>query len=249
MTVYENIMKKLLVKKIHMTLIDPATSGPEGSAEIACQAEKAGTDFIMLGGSTEISSTVLDESIKLMKEKIGLEIILFPGSSSMISKRADAIYFMSLLNSADIEFIVGHQKKAALFLNGMGIEKIAMGYLIFQPGMTAGRVGNAMLIDREDTTTALQYSLTAEYFGMKLVYFEAGSGADRPVSTAVISKAKEKLSIPLIVGGGIRNANTAEHIAKAGADIIVTGTVVEKASDVFLTLKPIIDTIHSVKQN
>ncbi|MHB1492486.1 MAG: phosphoglycerol geranylgeranyltransferase [Thermoplasmataceae archaeon] len=249
MTVYENIMKKLLVRKIHMTLIDPATSGPEGSAEIAHQAAKAGTDFIMLGGSTEISPTILDESVKLMKERIGLEVILFPGSSSMISKRADAIYFMSLLNSADIEFIVGHQKKAALFLNGMVMEKIAMGYLIFQPGMTAGRVGKAMLIDREDTTTALQYSLAAEYFGMKLVYFEAGSGADRPVSTTVISKAKEKLSIPLIVGGGIRDANTAEHIAKAGADIIVTGTVAEKASDVFLALKPIIDTIHSVRQN
>ena len=91
MSVYENILKALKKGKIHMTLIDPATSGPEGSADIAFEAYKAGTDFIMLGGSTEISPEVLDKTTDLMKKKIDLEIILFPGSSSMITKKADAI--------------------------------------------------------------------------------------------------------------------------------------------------------------
>ncbi|MHB8552316.1 MAG: phosphoglycerol geranylgeranyltransferase [Thermoplasmataceae archaeon] len=232
-----------------MTLIDPATSGPKGSAEIAYQASLAGTDFIMLGGSTEISPSDLNETTSLMKNKIALDIILFPGSSSMITEKADAIYFMSLLNSSDIEFVVGHQKKAALALFNMNIEKIPMGYIIFKPGMTVGKVGKAVLVDRDDVTCASQYALTAEYFGMKLVYFEAGSGADKPVSAEVIRGAKAKLRIPLIVGGGIRDPKTAAEISEAGADIIVTGTVAEKASDVYSTLKPIIDIIHNTRQN
>lgn len=247
MSVYEHILKTLAKGKIHMTLIDPATSGPEGSADIAFEAYKAGTDFIMLGGSTEISHEILDKTTDLMKKRIDLEIILFPGSSSMITKKADAIYFMSLLNSSDIEYIVGHQKKAAIYLSETNIEKIPMGYVIFKPGMTAGRVGKAMLIERDDIKTALQYALTAEFFGMKLVYFEAGSGADKPVSERIISMTKEKLGIPLIVGGGIRDPKSAEAIAKAGADIIVTGTVAEKTSNVYDTLKPIISIIHNTR--
>ncbi len=245
MSVYENILKALKKGKIHMTLIDPATSGPEGSADIAFEAYRAGTDFIMLGGSTEISPEILDRTTDLIKRKMGLEIILFPGSSSMITKKADAIYFMSLLNSSDIEYIVGHQRKAAIYLSETKIEKIPMGYIIFKPGMTAGRVGKAMLIERDDTKSAIQYALTAEYFGMKMVYFEAGSGADKPVSEEIISKTKVKLNIPLIVGGGIRDSATAEAIARAGADIIVTGTVAEKTSNVYDTLRPIINIIHS----
>jgi len=45
----------------------------------------------------------------------------------------------------------------------------------------------------------------------------------------MIRRTKKIISIPLIVGGGIRDGKTAYQKVKAGADIIVTGTIVEKS--------------------
>ncbi|BAB59887.1 hypothetical protein [Thermoplasma volcanium GSS1] len=240
-------MRKLKNEKIHMTLIDPAAKSPDESAKIAKEAEMAGTDFIMVGGSTDIDERLMDQTVSAIKENTNLKVILFPGSSNMISRHADAIFFMSLLNSSDREFIVGHQVKASKFLSLLGIEKIPMAYLVFSPGMTVGRVGKANLIDSFDRETALSYSLAAQYMGFKLIYFEAGSGAPRPVSEDTISYVKSKINIPLIVGGGIRDPETAMRIALAGADMIVTGSIAEKSNNVYSVLRNIIGKIKSIE--
>ncbi len=228
-----------------MTLIDPASQEDEKSVQIAVEAEKAGTDFIMLGGSTEIDSTKMDRAVKAIKKEVSRGIILFPGSSAMISRYADAIYFMSLLNSKDREFIIGHQRKASMILREMGIETISMAYLVFEPGMTVGRQGKADLIGRDDWKSAISYALAAEMMGMDLVYLEAGSGSPTTISPSVVSKLKAILKIPVIAGGGIRSASSASDLLKAGADIIVTGTIAEKSSSVFEELRPIVETVHS----
>ncbi len=247
MKVLDNLMIKIKNGKVHMTLIDPATSGPEGSALIAEQAEKAGTDFILIGGSTHLSSGQMDAATLMIKERCRVPVIIFPGSSSMFTRHADAIFFMSLLNSMDREFIVDHQKQASLIVKKSGVESIPMAYLIFAPGMTAGKVGKAMLIGPDHFKDATEYAVTAELLGMKIVYLEAGSGATFPIGREMIMKVKEKVSIPIIVGGGIRTPEAARNAAEAGADIVVTGTVAERAENVFETLKPIIDSIKNVK--
>ncbi|AAT42768.1 geranylgeranylglyceryl/heptaprenylglyceryl phosphate synthase [Picrophilus oshimae] len=243
MTVYNDIIEKLKRKKIHMTLIDPASQDIESSGRIAEAAERAGTDFIMIGGSTRINSELMDKTIGAIKSKTSLKTIIFPGSPEMISPRADAIYYMSLMNSRNIDFIIGHQVKTSLFLRQLAIETIPMAYLIFEPGMTVGRVGEANLIKRDDSDTALLYALAAETFGMKLVYLESGSGSPTYVSENVIKKIKEYVKIPVIVGGGIRDKNAAEKLAAAGADIIVTGTIVERSRNVYEALQEIISSI------
>lgn len=243
MNVYRTILEKLKQEKLHMTLIDPASQPPEKSALIAKEADKAGSDFIMIGGSTEIDHEKMSDTIDRIKEATDLKVIIFPGSASMISDRADAIYFMSLMNSKKREYLMEHQVKAAPFLKSMGIETISMGYLVFDPGMTVGRVGDAELIGREDVETADSYALAAEMFGMKLLYLEAGSGSPTHVSEKVISGIKKFLNIPLIVGGGIRTVAAAESVVRAGADIVVTGTIAEKAKNVYSSLSPIISSI------
>lgn len=249
MTVLSKIKTLSEERKIHMTLIDPASQDLERSTQIAVEAERAGTDFIMIGGSTEIDMAAMDLTISSIKKNTKTPVIIFPGSSSMISRHADAIYFMSLLNSRNPDFIIGHQVKAAPYLKKMGIETIPMGYLVFDPGMTVGRVGEANLIDNNDGALAVAYSLAAEMMGMQLVYLEAGSGSPVTVNPEIVKAVKSIVSIPLIVGGGIRSPEKAALIARAGADVVVTGTIVEHADKVTEALAPIVSAIKSTPRN
>ncbi|WP_201796940.1 geranylgeranylglyceryl/heptaprenylglyceryl phosphate synthase [Thermoplasma sp. Kam2015] len=246
MTVLEEMIQRSKSGKVHMTLIDPASKPPQECARIAEEAEMAGTDFIMVGGSTDIDMRMMDEAITAIKDRTDLKVIIFPGSSLMISSKADAIFFMSLLNSGNIDYVVGHQVKAAIPLSSMPIEKIPMAYLVFYPGMTVGRVSQARLIPRDDENTALSYALAAQYLGFRLLYFEAGSGSPYHVSENVIKRVKSEVQIPIIVGGGIRTAESAKSLALAGADMIVTGTITERASNVYEALHPIIESIKEI---
>lgn len=246
MKVYDEILDTIRNRKIHMTLIDPAAQNSERAARIAEGAERAGTDYIMIGGSTKVDPAELRETIARIKERTSRKVIIFPGSSSMISDNADAIYFMSLLNSSTPEFIISHQVRAAPLLNKMNIETISMGYVVFEPGMTVGRVGNAILVPRNDVEQSVGYSLAAEMLGMKLVYLESGSGSPTYVSEEVIRAVSSVLKIPLIVGGGIREGEVASKVAEAGANIIVTGTVAERAENIYNVLEPIINAIKAI---
>ncbi|UCE74251.1 MAG: tryptophan synthase subunit alpha, partial [Methanomassiliicoccales archaeon] len=70
--------------------------------------------------------------------------------------------------------------------------------------------------------------LITKMSGMSCVYYEAGSGAERPVSNEMIQAVRNNVDIPIIVGGGIRDGDTAKEKIDAGADVIVTGTIIEK---------------------
>ncbi len=249
MNIYNQLKEATQKSKVHMTLIDPASQDTGRSTEIAVEAEKAGTDFFMIGGSTSIDMEVMDETIKSIKNRTKIPVIIFPGSSSQVSKHADAIYFMSLLNSRNPDFIIGHQVKAAPFLKKMGVETIPMGYLVFRPGMTVGKVGEADLIDNRNPEPAVSYALAAQMMGMKLIYLEAGSGSPETIDPKVVRAVSEVAEVPLIVGGGIRSPGKAAEIASAGADIVVTGTIVEKTERVLDALKPIIQAVKNVPQN
>ncbi len=243
MKVMEYIEKKIRSEKMHMTLIDPDDQSPEEAARIAKEAKNAGTDVIMIGGSTGITKESMDATIKEIKKSVNLPVIIFPNSASVLSPYADALYFMSLLNSESVEMVIGQQVKGAIYVKKMNLEPLPMGYIIVEPGMTVGKVGRAKLIKRSSPQDAVAYALAAQYLGMKLVYLEAGSGAPEPVPPEMVSMVKREIDIPLIVGGGIREAEKAREIARAGADIIVTGTIVELVDDIEEALGKIVSAI------
>lgn len=232
MRVLRYLEEEVAKESLHLTLIDPEKQTPEEAGVIASKAHEGGTKGIMVGGSAGISQMKLDETVEGIKGEVDIPVILFPGDVSGISIKADAIFFMSLLNSRNPYYITGAQARGAPVVKRAGIEAIPMGYLIVEPGGAAGYVGDAHLIPRDRPEIAVGYALAAQYIGMRLVYLEAGSGAEEPVPKEMISAVKANIDVPLIVGGGIRGGESAERAVEAGADIIVTGTIVEETGDV-----------------
>ena len=244
MNVENYIRTTLEDHKLHLTLLDPEEQNPEEAVRIAKEAIAGGSDGIMLGGSTT-EPEELDATAKALRENVDVPVILFPGNISGVSKHADAIFFMSLLNSANPYWIIGAQALAAPGIKKMGIEILSMGYLVVEPGGTVGWVGDAKLIPRNKPDLAVAYAMAAEFFGMKLIYLEAGSGANEHIPEQMIAGVKKMTDIIVIVGGGIRDGETAAKIAKAGADIVVTGTVVEDSSNVKDKIEELVSGIKS----
>jgi phosphoglycerol geranylgeranyltransferase len=241
--VREYIFDTLKKHKLHMTLIDPAKQLPEVSRKIALAASNAGSDVIMVGGSTGITQDNLDMTVDNIKKACKLPVIYFPSGANAIAKHADAIYFMSVLNSKNVKNVTGEHWKGAPIIRKLGIETISMGYVIVEPGMKVGEVGEADLVKRDDIARAVGYGIATELFGMDFLYLEAGSGAPEPVPVEMIKSVRQSIKIPLIVGGGVTSADKASSVAKAGADIVVTGTLVENG-DFEPKLKAVIDAVH-----
>jgi phosphoglycerol geranylgeranyltransferase len=241
--VREYIFDNLKKHKLHMTLIDPAKQPPKVSEKISLAASNAGSDVIMVGGSTGVTQDNLDKTVDNIKKACKLPVIYFPSGANAIARRADAIYFMSMLNSRNVKNVTGEHWKGAPIIRKLGLETISMGYVIIEPGMKVGEVGEADLVMRDDISRAVGYGIATELFGMEFLYLEAGSGAPEPVPVGMIKAVRENIRIPLIVGGGVTSADQASAVAKAGADIVVTGTLVEHGY-FEPKLKSVIDAVH-----
>jgi len=229
----------------HLTLIDPDSQSPGQAGAMALAAARGGTDAIMVGGSVGAAGILLHETEQEIKEKTDLPVILFPSSVAGLCENADAVFFMSLLNSRSPAYIVENQALGAPLILRYGLEAIPMAYIIIEPGGTVGFVGDARLIPRRKPELAAAYALAAKFMGMRLVYLEAGSGADTPVPVGMVSLVKKLLGdVLLIVGGGIRSGDAAAELVAAGADLIVTGTGVEKSQDVTSFVSLLAKSIH-----
>lgn len=213
---------------IHITLIDPEKVTPSQASAIAETAKASGTSAIMVGGSTVTSTKHLDDVVKTIKRAVGIPVILFPNNVTGISRYADAIWFMSLLNSTDPYFIIGAQVLGAPLVRKYCLEPIPMGYIIVGEGGTASIIGKAVPIPYDKPELAVAHALAGQYLGMRFIYLEAGSGAMKPVPQEMIRAVKQCISVPLVVGGGIRSRDQASAAVSAGADIVVTGNVVEQ---------------------
>jgi phosphoglycerol geranylgeranyltransferase len=214
---------------IHMTLVDPEKMTPSQAAQVAENSKINGTSAIMIGGSTFVSQSHLDAVIKAIKRVVKIPIILFPNNITGISRYADAIWFMSLLNSVDPYFLIGAQILGAPLVKKYGLEPISMGYIIVGEGGTAGVIGKAIAVPYNKPELTAAHALAGQYLGMHFIYLEGGSGVKNPVPPEMIRMVKQIIAVPLIVGGGIRTKEQALAAASAGADIIVTGNVVESA--------------------
>ena len=233
----------------HVTLIDPAKQDPNTAANRAMVAVEAGSAMIFVGGSTDTPDEVVHATCVAIQEAFELRtfaasqdpdsdesmwhipVVLFPGGAHALSPAADAITFMMLMNSAERRFLVGEQIRGAPYLKKFGVEALPTGYVVCAPGGRVGEVGSADLIQPDDHDLVHAYALTAQMYGFKLLYLEAGSGASSQVNPELIQRAKTVEGLTLVIGGGIRTPEQAKLAADAGADWIVTGTLTEDAAD------------------
>jgi phosphoglycerol geranylgeranyltransferase len=213
---------------IHLALIDPEKFY-SNLPDVLSDLEAHGTVAVMVGGSTVKSSNQLDKTVKTIRESCSLPVILFPNGPIGISRFAHAIFFMSLLNSSSTEYLIESQVQGASIVRRFNLEPIPLGYVIVGQSETAVKtVGRAKPVPFSKVELATDYALAAQYLGMHFVYLEAGSGAHQAVDPRMVSRVSESVDLPVIVGGGIRTADQAERLARAGASAIVTGTVLEQ---------------------
>ncbi|MDW7651099.1 MAG: geranylgeranylglyceryl/heptaprenylglyceryl phosphate synthase [Bacillota bacterium] len=229
MTYVRRVLEEIITfRPAHLTLIDPAKQPASRAAEVASAADELGTDGFLIGGSSGISQVNLSATVNAVKLVTKKPVIFFPGQDKAYSLSFDAMLFISLLNSRDIRYIIRSQAESALLLKKLGVEVLPAGYLVVSPGMRVGEVGQADLIEREDNWAASGYAAAAEMMGLKYLYLECGSGSPVTVPPEMVKAVRNSVDIPLIVGGGIRTAAVARQLIEAGADILVTGTVVER---------------------
>ena len=219
-------------------LIDPDKFDQQLLLQQIDVANKSNVDYIFLGGSL-ITNDGVALSIKILKENTNIPIIIFPGDGTHIHKDADAILFLSLISGRNADFLIGNQVRTAANIKGMGIESIATGYMLIESGkLTAAQyMSNTMPIPQNKSDIAVATAVAGEMLGLKSIYMDAGSGADNSISSNMIAKVKAAIDIPLIIGGGIRDAQTAKRIVDAGADIIVVGNAAENKPDIIKEIK------------
>lgn len=234
---------------LHATLIDPdeLQQSARTSGKMAAYADKAGTDLIFVGGSTCFDQIFINKTIEEIKKNTDKPVIIFPGGINGVSKFADAILFMSILNSRNQYFMTGQQALGAFAVKMANIEPISTAYLIVEPGGTAAWMADVKPLPRNKPKLSAAYALSAQYLGFKMIYIEAGSGVNQSVPNETLTLIKKVVNIPLIVGGGINTKEDAEQKILAGGDIIVQGTFIEKnvLKDEGNSLKEIIDSIKS----
>jgi phosphoglycerol geranylgeranyltransferase len=170
----------------------------------------------------------LTRIVSEIKSTINVPVILFPGNVTGVSPKADAILFSSLLNSENTYFITEAQALGAMAVKKYAIEPLPTAYIIVGEGTAAWFVGRARGIPFHKPNLAVMYSLAAQYMGMRFVYLEAGSGAVEHVPSEMVAMVRKHYDGTIIVGGGIKSPEIAGQVAKAGADIIVIGTMIEK---------------------
>ncbi len=215
---------------IHLALIDPDKTSPEEAKRIANFCKHAGSAAIMVGGSIGVSEAIMDEVVMAVKNA-GLPTIIFPSGATTLTRHADAIWFMSLLNSTNTYYLIDAQMMGAAIVRKYQLEAIPMGYIVVSGDSTVGFVGQVRPIPLSRPEIISLYALTAQYLGMRFVYLEGGSGAKEPIPPEVVSKVRSTVDIKIVVGGGIRSREDARQLTKAGADIVVTGTVIEEDAE------------------
>lgn len=213
----------------YLVLIDPDKWPPARLPEVAAAAGEQGADAVLVGGSLLLTAN-FDDLVHAIRNAATVPTILFPGSRIQISRHADAILFLSLVSGRNPSYLIGEQVLAAPVIKHLGVEPISTAYMLVESGRTTSAefISNTRPIPRDKNDIAQATALAAEYLGFRLIYLEAGSGAEKPVPPEMLAAVAEFIHIPVMVGGGIRTPEAAAERVAAGASFIVTGNALEK---------------------
>jgi phosphoglycerol geranylgeranyltransferase len=218
------------------SVIDPVDYPSNADAiKTAKAVSNGGADAILLGGSTGAQGELLDDTAKEIKEEIDVPLIVFPGNIATITKHADAIYFMSLLNARNPYWITHAQMLSAPIIRSMSIEPLPVGYIVVYPGGTVGWVGDVNFVPREKPKIAAALALAGEYLGNRIILTDAGSNPrlqnSGPIPKEMIRAVKSVITVPYIVAGGVATEKDLADAYSSGADIVQIGTAFENAQN------------------
>src|SRR3989344_763254 len=214
-------------------LIDPIDyKTPKDAVSAGQQSAEGGADIVLIGGSMGVQGELLDNVTKSIKEKVSVPVVLFPGNISTVTKYADAVYFMSLLNSRNPYWISEAQMLAAHTVKRMGIEALPVGYIVIAPGGTVGWVGDVKLVPRDRPQIAAGLALAAELSGFRFVLTDCGSNpAEGHMPLEMVSAVAKTISVPYIAAGGIKTAEQAASVIAAGAGAVQVGTALQSGGN------------------
>lgn len=228
--VYQSLMeRKSEGRKSFAILVDPDSVTPSALQTVIETAVSARADYFLVGGSLVVSNA-LEECVQQIKSACAIPVVLFPGSPNQLTPSADALLYLSLISGRNADLLIGQHVISAPAVKRSGLEIISTGYMVIDGGAptTVSYISHAAPIPSDKSDIALCTALAGEMLGLKLIYMDAGSGARRPVSAAMIKRVAEQIAVPLVVGGGIREAEQAYAACSAGADVIVVGNAIEK---------------------
>ncbi len=220
-------------------LIDPA-SPLEKSVEYAKAFHEGGADVILIGGSLGIVENGLNDLVGRIKEASDLPVMLYPGNINGVAANADALYFMSLMNSNNPYWITGAQALAAPSIAKLDIDIIPTSLLIIEPGETVGWVGEARAIPNHKPDIAVAFALAGKFLGHRVTILERGSGAPGPASPEMFRLVKQAVQHPVICAGSCRTIQDIEQTVLAGADGIHVASIIQQASNPFKKAKEVI---------
>ncbi len=226
-------------------VIDPIDyKSPEAAIKAGIESAEAGADIIAIGGSTSVQGELLDMVAKEIKSEISVPLVLFPGNVGTITRYADAIYFLTLLNSRNPYWLGQAQMLGAPIIRQYKIESLPTAYIVVEPGGTVGWVGDAKLMPRAKPKLTAALAMTGELAGNHFVFTDSGSASELgPVSPEFVRVVKSAIRVPYIVAGGISTLDEIKGIIGAGADIVQLGTVVERSDNVERTVKSLLSAI------
>lgn len=243
MSVFLNLNQTIKQKgSAYVVLIDPDRKNINLFDQNVRVGNDSNVDAFFVGGSLMMDSES-NNRVANIKEVSEIPLILFPGGVGQLSQHYDAMLFMSVISGRNSHYLIGEQVIAAPVVKDLGIETIATGYILLDGGAcsTVEFMSGTRPIPINRTDLIIAHALAGQYLGMEVIYLESGSGAQSPVTKDVVTAVKEAINIPIIVGGGIKSPETASELVKAGASIIVTGTITEKDSSL---MSEIADAVH-----
>jgi phosphoglycerol geranylgeranyltransferase len=248
MNTYNKLISMAASKPNYVCLIDPDKLNKKESIHFAKTCEENGADLLFVGGSMMLYNN-FENNLKAIKSSVNIPVLIFPGLFNFVSPYADALLLLSVLSSRNPQMLIGEQVRAAPLIKHHNVEAIGTGYMLIESGkMTSVNFMSAGFpIPHSKNDIAVAHALAGEYLGMKLIYMDSGSGAEYPVSNSMITSIKENISLPLIVGGGIKDPAVAAEKAKAGADFVVTGNILEKNNDPKL-IRDFADAVHGSRK-
>jgi len=225
-------------KRSLAVLIDPDKVDDFSSLQQLIRlANESCIDWIMVGGSLVLTNN-LSEIIQHIREEVQIPVVLFPGSPLQIAPGADGILLLSLISGRNPDLLIGHHVQAAPLLKNLGMEILPTGYMLINSGKTTSvaYVSNTVPIPDDKYALAACTAMAGEMLGLKVLYLDAGSGAEKEISPRMISAVRKAVSLPIMVGGGIDTPEKVSSALQAGADLVVVGNVLEKKPEVLTAM-------------